>query len=492
MTRTAEHNQPNRARLTGALRTRGLGSRLAAALLISSCGCAQTSKWNSSSPALIGAPQSNHAAVNSTKSPIAAQSASRSQHQSLSDRTVPSMPVGDVAKTTPNNNSSSPVQPVSYTEQQAAPAAAVSDDQLAPVVPASHALRSNVAGAGCNPNDGCNYCAGPTTCAVPDPAAAPTYWNDQEYLYDGGDRGDRARVDLDWSVKGLDSQDTIAHYETLDGKVCVTPTNRVPVYAPRFAAVRKVTGLIAASRAVGAERILEPNGPAVKRTNDLAGNVAHPVGPNSKDGVKLIDGFHDRNKGVAAEGRMPIVGISNLAQAFQNIEAIKLGLRRDDLPPALGKYLQNAQAWVNPESLSVMLEGKEAIQLRDTKGPQDVHVYEMEPGKCSLRICKAASHAVASPGDEINFVIRFDNVGVKPIGNLVILDSLTTRLEYIDRSQQCVLSIASAKGDSNRSDIKVNFSITENEAGSTVLRWEADTPLDTGDSGVISFRCRVR
>ncbi len=30
------------------------------------------------------------------------------------------------------------------------------------------------------------------------------------------------------------------------------------------------------------------------------------------------------------------------------------------------------------------------------------------------------------------------------------------------------------------------------KAGSTVLRWESDLPLETADSGVITFRCRVR
>ena len=166
-------------------------------------------------------------------------------------------------------------------------------------------------------------------------------------------------------------------------------------------------------------------------------------------------------------------------------------MRRDDLEARLAESMVNARTWVNDESVAVMIGGVQAVELRDAKQVQDVTLFESEPGKCTLRITKAASHSAASPGDIVSFSIRFDNVGDKPIGNLVILDSLTTRLEYIDGSQQCILSLA----DQNKPDAEtspIRFSTSENEAGSTVLRWEADLPLASGDSGVISFRCRVR
>lgn len=321
--------------------------------------------------------------------------------------------------------------------------------------------------------------------------AVPPYWNDQEYLYDGGDREPYVQVTQDWEVRGLDSQDTIAHYETIDGKLCVAATNRVPIYAPRFGAVRKVTAPILAARAVGAERVIEPTGAVVKASRDLANNVAMPVGPRNQDAVKLIDGLRDRTRGVPAEKITPLVNLSNLQVAFQQLQSLGTVVRREDLEAVLGEYMVNARTWTNVDAIAVTIGGVQAVEVRDAKQVQDVHIYETEPGKCSLRICKAASHSVASPGDIINFSIRFDNVGDKPIGNLVILDSLTTRLEYIDGSQQCVLSLSSQESpDNNASPIK--FSTAENEAGSTVLRWEADLPLETGDSGVITFRCRVR
>ena len=69
-----------------------------------------------------------------------------------------------------------------------------------------------------------------------------------EYLCDGGDFGLPAAVRADWAVDGLEPEDAIAHYDTLDGRVIVTPSNRVCVYAPRFAAVRRVENLLAHER----------------------------------------------------------------------------------------------------------------------------------------------------------------------------------------------------------------------------------------------------
>jgi uncharacterized repeat protein (TIGR01451 family) len=204
--------------------------------------------------------------------------------------------------------------------------------------------------------------------------------------------------------------------------------------------------------------------------------------------VKLIDGLHDRTRGVPAEKITPVVDVGSLQVAFQHLDALGSVIRREDLEAVVGEFMANARTWTNVDSIGVIIGGVQAVELRDSKQVQDVHVFDSGPTKCSLRVCKGASHAMANPGDIINFTIRFDNIGAKPIGNVVILDSLTTRLEYIDNSQASVLSLA--EPDSQAKPTK--FSTEENEAGSTVLRWEIDQPLQPGDSGIISFSCRVR
>jgi uncharacterized repeat protein (TIGR01451 family) len=95
-----------------------------------------------------------------------------------------------------------------------------------------------------------------------------------------------------------------------------------------------------------------------------------------------------------------------------------------------------------------------------------------------VRVVKLASAKHAKPGDQVEFTIRFDNVGDQPVGNVTIVDNLATRLAYVPDSQECSLKAA--------------FLTQENDGESLVLRWEIDAPLDVGEGGVIRFTCRVR
>src|SRR5207253_1324239 len=69
-------------------------------------------------------------------------------------------------------------------------------------------------------------------------------WPPDEYVCDGGDLNADAFVKKDWTVVGLDQEDTIAHYDTLDGRTEISASNCVCIYAPRFAAVRQVSAPI--------------------------------------------------------------------------------------------------------------------------------------------------------------------------------------------------------------------------------------------------------
>ena len=78
----------------------------------------------------------------------------------------------------------------------------------------------------------------------------------------------------------------------------------------------------------------------------------------------------------------------------------------------------------------------------------------------------------------MEFTIRFDNVGDQTIGNVTVIDNLTTRLEYVDGSETCT--------------VPANFSASDNDGASLKLRWEIEKPLKVGEGGVIRFQCRVR
>jgi uncharacterized repeat protein (TIGR01451 family) len=313
-------------------------------------------------------------------------------------------------------------------------------------------------------------------------ACAPTavgarFRNAQEYIFDGGDQQPAVVVKQDWSTAGVDPTDTVIHYETLAGTVCVQATNRVPIYAPRFGAVRQVSGLQLSTRAVGTERILAPV--AAERFDDknLAGMVVLPVAPQGEQQVGLIDAFQENKVGTPLDQIQPLSRMSSARVPFELIDPRRTGLITRQELIDIRQLIQNAETWVIRESLMIEISGQPALEVVDTQAAEDYVLYE-SPNKCAMRICKAASHTIANSGDIVSFAIRFDNAGTKPLGNVVITDSLSPRLNYIDGSQQC--------------SIGVRFSAEPNDVGSMVLRWELEEPVEPSEGGVITFDCQVR
>ncbi len=349
----------------------------------------------------------------------------------------------------------------------------------APAGPLATLAACQVSGS-CAPVGGNSSCGcGGASCGVCAATGTPGM-NVQEYIFDGGDQDPAVLIRRDWSVAGLNPTDTVAHYETYDGKLCVTPTNRVPIYAPRFAAVRKITGAVISDSAVATQRILAPVTPGRFEDTNPPTTVMQPVAALGEERVSLIDAFRDRNLGVPIAQVLPPQRMSDAVVPFEYYDSFGTGLLQAKEIAVIGQFLQNARTWVTPESLQVLIDDQQVSQQLDVKQAQDIHVYDLPPGKCSLRICKAASHMLANSGDTISFTIRFDNAGSQPIRKVVILDSLSPRLEYIEGSQQN--SIAPPP----------KFSTEPNEVGSTVLRWELEPALQPGEGGTIHFRCLVR
>lgn len=398
---------------------------------------------------------------------------------------------GSLSRTPGDNLLTQNVPPRPTLEAEAAPAtapegvmlagySAASNYDASPVVPAScqngccngtcsSPYGSEACGGGCG--QFCSSCG--TTCG---PLSAP-YRNAQEYIFDGGDQNPRVVVKKDWSAVGVDPTDTVAYYETDGGQLCVKPTNRVPIYAPRFGAVRKVTGVELSARAVGTERVLAPVRLGGFEDLGVASNVVLPVAPVGEAQVALLDAFQENNAGVPVEHVLPLYRMSEARVPFEALNFFRTGELQDKNIAVIGRILAGARTWYNPESIGILIDGQDVAIARDTKAAEEFFVYDT-PDKCSLRICKAASHTIAASGDVVSFTIRFDNIGVKPIKNTVIMDSLSPRLEYIEGSQQ--------------SSVDTLFSASDNEVGSSLLRWELSSQMEPSTGGVISFDCRVR
>lgn len=313
--------------------------------------------------------------------------------------------------------------------------------------------------------------AGPTYTALP-------CWPEDEYLYDGGDRLARVEIDGDFGVHGLDLEDTVGHYDTLDGRRVVAPSNRVCLYAPRFAAVRKVAGLNqeVLGRQLGG---IDAN---LKLRNQQHGGtpagVVQPLALQGEIGNKSANALEENLPSLMAHNFVQLQQFREDFAPYENLSIIRYGTFDQGDKPRLAASLQNAVAWTENQQVQVTIEGRKASEVALDQGAQELIWADIPPGQPKLRVVKVASQGDAQPGDIVEFTLRFDNIGDQVMGNVTLIDNLTPRLELIEDSVECSL--------------EANFMTQPNEAGSLVLRWEITDPLKVGEGGICRFQCRVR
>lgn len=361
-----------------------------------------------------------------------------------------------------------------------APRASQRFTQPAPVRPAAHQqLASPVRPAA-------HFAHGPP-CPAPLAAAGPPTpdlsaragrpWPPDEYLCDGGDQPLHAKIGPDFAVYGLDVEDAIAHYDTLDGRRVVEPTNKVCIYAPRFASVRQVRGM------------------QLHEQHDLVGRIHMPLKPNQHEdtgvavafdqtlptvrqiGTKRASTFRERNAGVGLDNAQSPHAYQDRLAVHVPLQVVESSTFDQAEKARLANAIDAAITWSHDHTLIVAV-GKQrlSIDTHDTKLGQTFMVDHK--GTPALQIAKMASTKTAQPGDEVEFALWFDNIGDEPIGNVTIIDNLTTRLEYVEGSQSCTL--------------EADFFTEPNDAGSLALRWEIIAPIEPGKGGICRFRCRVR
>lgn len=301
---------------------------------------------------------------------------------------------------------------------------------------------------------------------------------EDEYICDGGDQKYQARVRPDWSVDGLDLEDTIAHYDTIRGDVVVVPSNCVCIYSPRFGSVRQVTGMLLNDQ-VAAPAKVELEDPAIL-IEDAARAVSRlqNVQPELQLGSDRADGLRGNAYDAIAAQTLHPVEVADARLPFENLAIIETGEYVQSERAIVEKYLDAAIVWSHDLGVQVIVDEQAAVVDTGDQRAQAVVTVDEIPTKPKLRICKMASTRAAQPGDIVDFSIRFDNVGQQIIGNVTIIDNLTTRLEYVPDSAQASLA--------------ADFFTDENQGDSLVLRWEIRDPLKPGEGGVVSFRCRVR
>jgi uncharacterized repeat protein (TIGR01451 family) len=330
----------------------------------------------------------------------------------------------------------------------------------------------------CGQPQGMPYCPPPAPPAQWSPDGIARPWPHDEYLLDGADQAPHAIVNGKNEIKGVEPIDTIAAYEARCGKQCLTASNLVPIYSPRFAAVLKIESLNQNQLNEALIRYDRDQPLVTKRIIDDPTSHLQNDGAIKHKQLKKLVALREKTPGLKVDNVDHLAKFVESFRPYEDFRFIRSGKVEVTERLRLAERQQAAMTWATPESVKVMIDNVEALAQGGWSGAQEFTTYEMMPGKCRLRLCKVASKASARPGEIVEFTLRFDNLGDGPITNTVIIDNLTTRLDYIEGTAQ--------------SSVDADFESFVNEAESTALKWTLQKPLGVGKGGIIRFHCRVR
>jgi uncharacterized repeat protein (TIGR01451 family) len=362
-------------------------------------------------------------------------------------------------------------------------------DAAVPESEACAAETMHVGDGACEQNEtnvcAANGCGGCQSCRVQPfgyEPVSPYYFNPylidpNEFICDGGDNAPKARARAGDQIIGVDLEDTVVRYTTDAGDVHVQPSNKVCLYAPRFAAVRKVTGAESGDLAVGAVGVERPEGPIHSQLNQpgLAVTGRDDLGRGSS--VRGPDAMRARDRGVPVEVVLQPEVAEDVLAILANLAFINRGILRDTDKPWIAKAAHAAVTWSIDEQVAVTVNSVAPVTLTRDLHAEEMVVYDF-PDAGRLRICKMADKSDALPGEMVTFIIRVDNVGDSAVRDIVITDSLVTRLEYVPASET--------------SSVDADFTTQQNDGQSLRLTWKLNKELKVGEGATIEFKCKVR
>lgn len=245
---------------------------------------------------------------------------------------------------------------------------------------------------------------------------------------DGGDVGLPAGFDRQGKLRGLDPSDTVAEYSDSQGRQRLAVSNRVCLCVPRFIVIKTEIGLAKEVALMGPESARSASGFA--RTQSAWPTLENVQRARIEDlHANLKAAGAQQAIGAAVTGRLNNIEVTSTAREVESFDAAC----RPATPPA-------------------------------KDGP--------------LFIIKWPDMQCALIGEIVTFTLRYTNTGGRPISNIVVSDSLTTRFEYVPGSA--------------KTDREAIFTTQPNDTGSQILRWAVSGSLQPKESGVVSFQVRVR
>ncbi len=335
---------------------------------------------------------------------------------------------------------------------------------------------------GC-PQDGmpCRSCPpsyAPFTGALPatriDPE--PLYYGD-EYICDGGDEGYPVHYH-GIEMQGVETEDTVVEFHDNHGERRVQPSNKICIYAPRFAAVSSATAPIAGTqiaKVAGAHDGQSVGGFNAKMRIDENRRVDQLEALRLRTRASGLD--HEQTDNVF-DATQSVAIHAKLINLFEARKFITDGLYVTDEQPIIADGMAAAGVWsrdlypvisasdITGQQVSTVTKVEAYVGVEDPRGPGQ------------LRVVKLADKSVAEIGDTIEFTIRIDNLGGLELTEVVLVDNLTPRLEYIDGSAT--------------NTIDGELLIEDNGEGSQKLTFRLAEPLKGKTGGVLTFQCLVR
>jgi uncharacterized repeat protein (TIGR01451 family) len=309
----------------------------------------------------------------------------------------------------------------------------------------------------------------PATCATPFP---------DEYIFDGGDHGAPLYFEQD-RIGGMQPEDTAASYVDDCQRRRIAPSNCVAIYAPRFAAVTAISQPL---EDVGGGR---PSQTAVSLAGVGLVNRVGTFAQHQRDAterlVTRVRASGLKGETIAQEFDRPqaLHGHVHTLTPLENFAFLQTGVFKQADEPRLAESIQSAVVWTRDQNPVIAGQTEGAVELKGRFLPNELVGRENRcDGKSRLRIVKLADRQAAQPGDVVTFSIRYDNTGDREVRDVVIVDNLTPRLEYIDDSATC--------------DRPGELFLQDNGEGSLILRWELAEPLAPRAGGVVTFQARVR
>lgn len=264
--------------------------------------------------------------------------------------------------------------------------------------------------------------------AVPlyDPILGPKT-SSEECFPNGGDRGPRIGIGPNGQLGNLNVTDAAMEY-TRGSKREAVVSNVVCLCSPRFVA---------------------------RRSESIAAVVSGTYTPAELRQVYLRNVFVQRLHAEELVGRERTLGFTGRVRPGAAVQYIAL------------------QAVVSTQGLKAMATTQAAAEV--------VAVVQLDEISLSNRLALTKSVDPAGPyqpGDEITITLRYANNTRQEIKDLVVSDSLSPRLEYVEGSAMA--------------DRRSTVTTSENEAGAKVIRFDIPGPIPPNAGGVAVFKVKVR